>query len=230
MKLKPIYLICLAVLITGCGLNNEKVASISEVTNKKNSVDEVSNDSNGYEYVLFHNVSTIEDLAEISPIVLTAKGSGVSREFIYRDLSFYKTRVKVNDIFRDEFNDLDNDLEITILQNNGDMDPKVQNNETVLLFLEKYEGPIIEDAYVIIGMKQGQFKYNNNGRIMSKANDFVISRNTKNDNLKSVESTLNKVQYVNQNRKPRTKEEIEALNKAEEQLPEIKESKDGIKN
>ncbi|MBO0588358.1 MULTISPECIES: hypothetical protein [unclassified Sporosarcina] len=227
MKLKPIYLICLALLITGCGVNNEKVASTSEVTNKNNAAIEVSKVSNDYNYLLFHNVSTIDDLAEVSPIVITAKGSGVSEEFMYKDLSFYKTRVKMNDIFRDEFNNLDKDLEITILQNDGDMDPKIQNNETVLLFLEKYEGPIIEDAYVIIGMKQGQFKYNNDGTIMSKANDFELSRNTKNDNLKSVESALEKVPYVNQKRKPRTKEEIEALNKAEEQLPE---SKDDINN
>jgi len=36
----------------------------------------------------------------------------------------------------------------------------LRENEKAILFLEKYEGPVAEDAYVVLGVYQGKFKIN----------------------------------------------------------------------
>lgn len=177
-------------------------------------------DINASDVSLVETASTLEDLAELSPVVITAKASGVNEEFVYKDVTFYKTKVKVKDVLRDEDNVLTKNSEITILQNDVDVDPRIKKNESVLLYLVKYKEPVIEDAYRIVGLMQGHFKFNDDGTITSKATNSNISKNTSNKDLKDVKTSLDKVPYVDLTREPRTQEEIDKLNEAERQLPE----------
>ena len=42
----------------------------------------------------------------------------------------------------------------------------LKNKENVIVYLEKYEGPIAQDCYVILGVHQGKFKLNKTNKIM----------------------------------------------------------------
>lgn len=79
----------------------------------------------------------LEDLAEASPIVITAQTKDEDDIFTYSDVEFTKTQIKVNDILRDETGLLKKGEIITLLQTYVMEDPPVDKNEKVLLFLEK---------------------------------------------------------------------------------------------
>lgn len=138
---------------------------------------------------------TLEDLAEASPIVITAQTKEKGKTFTYSDVEFVKTKIEVKDILRDETKLLKKDESITLLQTYGKEDPPVKKYEKVLLFLEQYEGKVIDGlAYTVNGLEQGHFKIKN-GEIISKSKNSNIKKNTKGQNLDDVKQVLSTISY-----------------------------------
>lgn len=147
------------------------------------------------EAVLATDFQNLEDLAEASPIVITAQTKDEGEIFTYSGVEFIKTQIKVNDILRDETNLLKKGEYITLLQTYVMEDPPVDKNEKVLLFLEKYEGKVIDElAFVVNGLDQGHFKIKD-GEIISKSKNGKVKEHTKGKNLDDVKQTLSAVSY-----------------------------------
>lgn len=145
--------------------------------------------------VVSTDFSTLEDLAEASPIVITAQTKDEGEIFTYSDVEFMKTQIKVNDILRDESNQLKKGQTITLLQTYVNEDPAIEKNEKVLLYLEQYEGKVIDGlAFTVNGLEQGHFKIKD-GEIISKSNNGKIKDNTKGRNLQDVKQTLSTIAY-----------------------------------
>ena len=66
------------------------------------------------------------------------------------------------------FDDLEKGDTITLLQTYVEEDPIVEKNDEVLLYLKKYDGPVIKDAYRIVGLMQGHFKLDKDGKYLLK--------------------------------------------------------------
>jgi hypothetical protein len=60
---------------------------------------------------------------------------------------------------------------IMLLQTNSYEDPIVEKGSKKILFLDKYEGPITEDAYVCKGLYQGNYSISEDNTI-SACGDF----------------------------------------------------------
>ncbi|MEC1716524.1 hypothetical protein [Schinkia azotoformans] len=137
----------------------------------------------------------LEDLAAASPIVITAQTKDEGEIFTYSDVEFTKTQINVNDILRDETNLLKKRGNITLLQTYVMEDPSIDKNEKVLLFLEKYEGKVIDElAFVVNGLEQGHFKIKD-GEIISKSKEGKVKENTKGKNIDDVKQTLSAITY-----------------------------------
>lgn len=111
---------------------------------------------------------------------------------------------------------------ITLLQNDiYEVDPTVKKGEKVLLFLKKYEGPVIENAYRIVGLYQGHFKVNNEGNLVTVGNKNPHQINNINQfELNSLDKIVENNPYVPEESVRKTDEEIEAENEKERQLQE----------
>lgn len=208
--------------LTGCNTltNNSTPAEPSEQSNIDTVVDSKSKgslDINPTE--VFKDV---QELATNTPTVIIGKVKNESEAFEYKGVTFYKSQVEIKDIYRDNEKVLSKNETITLLQNDiGDVDPLVKKNEKVLLFLKKYEGPVIEDAYRLVGLYQGHYKVDKDGEIItvgSKNLDKV--KGTDQLSLNSLDTILEENTYIPLKRNPMTKEEIEEQNENERKLEE----------
>lgn len=180
----------------------------------------------GYEYYSFKtqksailpSYNSINILAESTPTVIKCKVSGRSTNFNYDNLGFIKTQVDIKDIYRDDYN-LKKGDKITILQSDINEDPVINKNDDLVLFIEKYEGPITNDAYVIKGCMQGHFTVKNN-KIYSKTNkEWQIYKSTASGiDEKDLKSTLENVKFKKPDSIKLSEEEIEKQNQHEKEL------------
>lgn len=105
----------------------------------------------------------IEDLKNDSEIIVEVRASEV-KSFDHKNIIFTLTKAEVLNIYKGQAVENINILETGGIQNNTNytfFDNKVfEKNDTALLFLDKYVGPIVDDAYVILGAYQGKFLTN----------------------------------------------------------------------
>jgi YHS domain-containing protein len=208
--------------LTGCNtLSN--VPTPSELT-EQNAIDTTGdskskgsldiNPTEVFEYV--------QELATYTPTVIIGQVENNSEEFEYKGVTFYKSQVKIKDIFRDNEQVLSKNGKVTLLQNDiGDIDPLVKKNEKVLLFLKKYEGPVIEDAYRLVGLYQGQYKVGKDGTIAPVGGKYSNKIKGINElNLDNLDTILKESPYVQLKRDPMTKEEIKEQNAKERKFEE----------
>ncbi|MDP5272841.1 hypothetical protein [Chengkuizengella axinellae] len=162
----------------------------------------------------------VKDIATLTPTVIVGQVKSVPESFDYSQATFFKAEVEIKEIYRDTEKNLKKGDTITLLQNDiVSVDPLVEKNEKVLLFLKKYTGPVIEDAYRTLGSYQGHFRINKDG-------DIIVVGNKKEHRIKDINSlsleTLDEVladaPYVPLETNPMTKEEIEKGNKKEKEL------------
>lgn len=95
------------------------------------------------------------DLTKDSQAVVIAQVTDHQTQLTYQGVDFVKTGVNVKKVLKGS------DLagkEITLLQTVCAEDPTVEKGSTVLLFLDTYDGPVTENAYVCKGLYQGQYK------------------------------------------------------------------------
>lgn len=162
--------------------------------------------------------SSFDELAKVTPLVVTGKVSGESEEFEYKGVTFVKTQIKIKDFYRNNYG-LDKGEEITILQTYTEQDPIINKNDELLFFLDEYEGPIISEAYIINGAMYGQFKIKNN-KIYSKAekNTLMYKNYSTGATFDDLIIALNKTPYELYSKEKKTQEEIEREIMEEEKL------------
>ncbi|GED71157.1 hypothetical protein BRE01_48590 [Brevibacillus reuszeri] len=146
-------------------------------------------DSVRYSGHLVKNYETADELKKDADLVLEIEATD-SSSLEYKNIVFTLINAKVKKEFKagKKFKD----KEIKILETGGYYEGKnylFEDNEVLkegdktIVFLKKYEGPIADDAYVILGAYQGKFNLDKNGNIKeSKKLDGRLSEiNNMND-------------------------------------------------
>lgn len=164
----------------------------------------------------------IEELAKHSPIVIVGQIKSDSKSFEYSSATFFESQIQVKNIYRDTKANLTKNQNITLLQNDiNEVDPIVKKGEKVLLFLKKYDGPVIKNAYRIVGLYQGHFKVDNSGKLVTVGNSNEHKLDTKTvPNLNSLDEALDINPYIPEENVQMSDEEIQKLNENEQQLLE----------
>ena len=162
----------------------------------------------------------IDDLATRSPIVIVGKVSSVPKPFTHQSVTFFESYIQVERVYRDVSHELQQTATITLLQNNMEEDPLVKRGETVLLYLQRYEGPVMENAYRIVGLQQGHFKVNRTGILTSVGESNLYQKSGLSADLSKLETLLKDHPYMAEHNDVMTDEEIEAFNENEKRLLE----------
>ena len=162
----------------------------------------------------------IDDLATRSPIVLVGKVSSHPRSFEYHSVTFFESDIHVQRVYRDVSQKLKQTDTITLLQNDMEEDPLVKVGENVLLYLQKYEGPVIENAYRIVGLQQGHFKVDRTGTLTSVGESNLYQESGRSADLSKLEALLKDNPYMAEQNDVMTDEDIEAFNETQERLLE----------
>lgn len=162
----------------------------------------------------------IDELATRSPVVIVGKVSSHPKSFEYRSVTFFKSDIHVQSVYRDVSHELARTDTITLLQNDMEEGPLVKRGENVLLYLQKYEGPVIENAYRIVGLQQGHFKVNRMGTLTSVGKPNLYQDSGRSADLSKLETLLKDNPYVAEDNDVMTDEDIEAFNDTQERLLE----------
>ncbi|WP_214774140.1 hypothetical protein [Exiguobacterium sp. s37] len=162
----------------------------------------------------------IDDLATRSPIVIVGKVSSAPKPFTHQSVTFFESHIQVQRVYRDVSHELKQSNPITLVQNDMEEDPLVKRGENVLLYLQKYEGPVMEDAYRIVGLQQGHFKVNRTGTLTSVGESNLYQKSGLSADLSKLETLLKDHPYVAEKNDVMTDEEIEAFNENEVRLLE----------
>lgn len=103
----------------------------------------------------------IDDLTNNSQVILEAVVKDKIKSINYVDVDFVETALNVNKIYKGA--EFVTGKEILLLQTMIEQDPLVVKGERVLLFLDKYSGPVTSDStFVTKGLYQGHYKLSNN--------------------------------------------------------------------
>lgn len=162
----------------------------------------------------------IDDLATRSPVVIVGKVNSHPRSFEYHSVTFFESDIHVQRVYRDVSHELKQTGTITLLQNDMEEDPLVRRGENVLLYLQKYEGPVIENAYRIVGLQQGHFRVNRTGTLTSVGESNLYQESGRSADLSKLETLLNDNPYMAEYNDVMTDEDIEAFNETQERLLE----------
>lgn len=160
----------------------------------------------------------IDDLATSSPIVIVGKVRSAPKPFTHQSVTFFESHIQVQRVYRDVNGQLKSADTITLLQNDMEEDPLVKRGENVLLYLQKYEGSVMEDAYRIVGLQQGHFKVNRTGTLTSVGKPNLYQESGLSADLSKLETLLKDNPYVEERNEVMTDEEIEAFNENEVRL------------
>lgn len=101
-----------------------------------------------------------DQLAKDSEIIVTGKVNSEKTTVTLHDVTFVITSFLVDSTVK---GNIAPNTKIDILQTkNLDIDPEIKSKDNMLLFLEKYTGPITDkEVYVIKGGEQGMYKVAN---------------------------------------------------------------------
>lgn len=173
----------------------------------------------GYNYFNDNSVSSaqlveyyedLEQLSASSPLVISGSVAADTEEIVYDDLKFYTTKIEINKLYRGIDGVSEGDS-ITLLQSDILEDPLVEEGKDQILFLKKYQGPIVENAYRLVGLKQGHFTLNSDGKVYPVSVNLEKRSKAKNNNhnlvgveadtasgieLTELENILEKKEYI----------------------------------
>jgi len=104
---------------------------------------------------LAYYAESADQLIEVAPSIIRGEAMGKRSTFAHGGVSFVRSKISVHEVLQ---GDIQANEEIWLLQTELKQDPIVRKGEQLLLFLEKYDGPVVhEDAYVSVGLYQGHY-------------------------------------------------------------------------
>lgn len=114
----------------------------------------------------------VHSLTSDSSLVIVGNATDETNKYIFEEENLIKTKVKISKVLKGKFDEEN----IQILQTVCDNDPRIAQGEEMILFLNKYDGPICDSCYVCVGLYQGHYKIENNKVIPSRNIDSPINR------------------------------------------------------
>ncbi|WP_214872970.1 hypothetical protein [Exiguobacterium sp. s140] len=179
---------------------------------------EMMKEENTSDLAVTESFRHIDDLATSSPIVIVGKVRSAPKPFTHQSVTFFESHIQVQRVYRDVNGQLKSADTITLLQNDMEEDPLVKRDETVLLYLQRYEGPVMENAYRIVGLQLGHFKVNRTGTLTSVGKPNLYQESGLSADLSKLETSLKDNPYVEERNEVMTDEEIRAFNENEVHL------------
>ena len=178
MKKIVVLFLFVTILFSGCSGQQEVVQKripydfgMLDVEKTFNTLDEIASDSTLIVHV------TLQDQSE----VISYGGADFSLSKLYIQ-KMYKGDAKL-------VNTTINLLELSTIDIKKD-----QGNGMYLLFLKPYEGPIVSNAYVISGVYQGRFKYDNDDKLIYDAEKYRGINKFQQEFVKNFKSELAELQ------------------------------------
>lgn len=104
---------------------------------------------------LDYQAENIEELINDTAIIIDGNISEEQEEFEEEGITFILTKIKVKEVLVGS--KIEKGDTITLLQTKSYEDPTVAKGSNKILFLEKYEGYLVDDAYICKGLYQGQY-------------------------------------------------------------------------
>lgn len=210
-KKRNIFLILCLIIIVGIGAFKDNV---TEALNA--GLDRMLGSKQVSALFPFDN---IDQVIEATPNVVRVKVLS-SKNFKYDDIDFVSNEVQVLDTLRSN-DGLKPDQKITILQTK-DVNTLLQKNTEMMLFIEKYRGPIIENGYVIIGHDYGQYVVSDkNLKRVTKNLDKVKKIAVDYTSIAELKNKVDKLPYKTPEERKQEKLKEEA-NKEKINTPEVK--------
>jgi len=114
--------------------------------------------------------NTLEGIVKDSSLIAEASLQNKSEIIPFKGSDFNKTQLKVEKVYKGDPK-LENTnidvLELSMLNITKDV-----GTGKFLLFLKPYEGPIVQNSYVITGVYQGRFKVSDTGQLIYDADKY----------------------------------------------------------
>jgi hypothetical protein len=132
---------------------------------------------------------SLDELIGASQYIIIAEVSGRQKDYNHMGVKFVNTEITIEKVLKGD--SLSENQQITLLQTAIEEDPIVKRNKKVLLFIDKYEGPVTEDAYVCQGLYQGHYILDEK-KILPTLN-FGSELNKEIENLDGVEDLFNRI-------------------------------------
>jgi hypothetical protein len=131
----------------------------------------------------------LDDLIKNSPLIIVAHVTDSQTQYKYSGVDFVNVQLEVKNVLKgSDFSE----TKITLLQTVCAEEPIVEKGSTVLLFLHKYIGPVTDNAYVCVGMYQGQYKLDGDTIQPSKNDNVNLTNDVKTiGNLNSLKNKIN---------------------------------------
>jgi len=119
---------------------------------------------------LANSYASLEELTADSKLIVEADLTHDVSQLNYKGANFAITEVLIKDVIKGE-SSLNNQT-VSILELEQFNLQATRQSDRHVLFLDKYIGPVTEDAYVITGVYQGKFSINAQGLIHYDALDY----------------------------------------------------------
>lgn len=142
--------IVLSVLICIIGLTVITKSYIaSEVNSKLASMTKTS------DATIYFPYANLDQIIESAPNIIQCKVVSENKIFPYDSIDFVRTDVQITECLRNN-DGLAKGQKISILQTK-DVDTLLTKQNNLVLCIEKYVGPVTQNAYVIVGYDYGQY-------------------------------------------------------------------------
>lgn len=137
-----------------------------------------------------YEAANFDNLIRDSQYVVEAIATDQVKSINYKSMNFVQTKLELKKIYKNSSVVANN--EIWLLQSVIVEDPIVSKGDRLLLFLDKYSGPVTnDDAYVFKGLYQGHYKISNNQLIPSAKLSEKLNADF--EQVKSYDKMINKV-------------------------------------
>lgn len=120
---------------------------------------------------LAHSFETLDDIVSFSELIVEAKATSEQNSLSYGGVEFVKTKILIKEVLKGD-KSLPN-KQITLLQTKLEEDPIIGKSNHVILFLHRYKGPVIDDAYVCAGLYQGHYKIKDNNLVIQSIDNAL---------------------------------------------------------
>ena len=139
---------------------------------------------------IYFPYENLEQIIEITPNIIQCKVVSKNNVFQYDDIDFVKTDVEITDYIRNNDN-FTKGQKISILQTKGANSLLVKDND-LILYIEKYKGPVTDNAYVILGSDYGQYILN--GKLIKHATKNIDKVKKIDADFASIDELKSKIQ------------------------------------
>lgn len=156
----------------------------------------------------------LEELVEISPLIVECKVIGNEKKFSFDNAKYVKVDVSVKNVTRENYGVTVNSV-ITILQSDTDEISPLKKGEDLVLLLDKYEGPVTQNSYAIIGGDKGQIQLINDKLHLKSINSGGYYEDIKKNDINSFKELIKNKPF---NSKKKSIEKIKKENEREMEL------------